>query len=106
MTLGLRSILPDTGRDQEQSAIALALLALPPGVRRTLELSCEAPIWPGFVSFNSLFGRAVAPREPRMTAREEHGHAACDLDRLDAEASGRAHLTAMSCRWPLNEPVG
>jgi len=29
-------------------------------VRRTLELSCEAPIVPGFVSFNSLFGSIVA----------------------------------------------
>jgi hypothetical protein len=27
--------------------------------RRTLELSCEAPIGPGFVSFNSLLGRLV-----------------------------------------------
>jgi hypothetical protein len=26
----------------------------------TLELSCEAPIVQGFVSFNSLFGSAVA----------------------------------------------
>jgi hypothetical protein len=27
-------------------------------VRPTLELSCEAPIVPGFVSFNSLLGRS------------------------------------------------
>jgi len=33
-----------------------------PHVRRTLELSCEAPIWPGFVSFNSLFDGPVAIR--------------------------------------------
>jgi hypothetical protein len=31
-------------------------------VRRTLELSCEAPFWPGFVSFNSLLCGAVILR--------------------------------------------
>jgi hypothetical protein len=30
-------------------------------VRPTLGISCEAPIWPGFVSFNSLFGTVYAP---------------------------------------------
>ena len=34
-------------------------LATPQAVRRTLELSCEAPIVPGFVSFDSLFCGAV-----------------------------------------------
>jgi hypothetical protein len=37
-----------------------------PCVRRTLELSCEAPIVPGFVSFNSLFaGSAATPNRER-----------------------------------------
>jgi hypothetical protein len=34
-------------------------------VGRTLELSCEAPIAQGFVSFNSLFDSIVAPRVRR-----------------------------------------
>jgi hypothetical protein len=35
------------------------LVAPPSRVRPTLELSCEAPIVPGFVSFNSLFDSTV-----------------------------------------------
>jgi len=51
-------ILLERAHDQSASlAIASSHLR---SVRRTLELSCEAPIVPGFVSFNSLFGGAVA----------------------------------------------
>ena len=42
--------------------LATPLPASPLLVHRTLELSCEAPIVPGFVSFNSLFGGLVSPR--------------------------------------------
>jgi hypothetical protein len=38
----------------------LGSFVTPHQVRRTLELSCEAPIVPGFVSFNSLLGGIAA----------------------------------------------
>ena len=37
-------------------------------VRRTLELSCEAPLCSGFVSFNSLFDAAVDLRDSNRTS--------------------------------------
>jgi hypothetical protein len=41
-------------------------------IRRTLELSCEAPIVPGFVSFNSLFGNAARPGTPLPSSRNQN----------------------------------
>jgi hypothetical protein len=68
-------------------------------VRRTLELSCEAPIVPGFVSFNSLLGGVVHLLErecsPNLgTPREEHsrlkeGLVAEERQRNDAVWSGQ-----------------
>ena len=45
-------------------------------VHRTLELSCEAPIVPGFVSFNSLFDGVVAPAPPCLAEPDSLGHKA------------------------------
>ncbi len=56
-------------------------------VRRTLELSCEAPIWPGFVSFNSLFDGVVAPR---CSSHELHlaARTGCDATLDGAKTAG------------------
>jgi hypothetical protein len=40
----------------------------------TLELSCEAPFSPGFVSFNSLFGGVVDPPTMLDVAQALIGH--------------------------------
>jgi hypothetical protein len=47
-------------RGQVSPAVVVICVHLQ-GVRPTLELSCEAPFWLGFVSFNSLLGGLVVP---------------------------------------------
>src|SRR3972149_4200517 len=49
---------------QSSGCRTIALFVLDAFSCRTLEISCEAPILPGFVSFNSLFGVPVDLRAP------------------------------------------
>jgi hypothetical protein len=49
-----------TARGAEVSfAIVSTASITQPAVRPTLELSCETPLWTGFVSFSSLLDRSL-----------------------------------------------
>jgi hypothetical protein len=73
--------------------------SIAPSVRPTLELSCEAPLCSGFVSFNSLLGGlVVAPHRSVRSGNAVSVHCRTD-DRnatIDPRLQGSVHPSELS----------